>query len=355
MDRGFTLIETVIAMTLMLLLTGVVLAVVNPHTLVSQTQPEAVDVQQRARVATDTLFRDLFMAGAGVDSGPRTGPLVDYFAPVIPRRLGLSGADASTAVRSDAITMTWISGTWSQTTTISAMLPLTPDLAVAAPPNCPAGEALCGLVEGTEAVVFDEEGHFDVFTVGPVTGGVGRLQLHDRGESYPYRAGAYVAASTTRTYYLDAANRQLRFSDGYLTDVPVVDHVVGLEFSYFGDPDPPARPRPPLGTANCLYDAAGHALGNLPTLAREGGSLAPLPLSMLNDGPWCGANGSRFDADLLRVRKVRVTLRVEATQSSFRGTGEAFVGAGTSRSGGRTVPDYLLGFEVAPRNLHLSR
>ena len=29
--------------------------------------------------------------------------------------------------------------------------------------------------------------------------------------------------------------------DGYLTAFPVVDNVVGLNFEYFGDPDPPDR------------------------------------------------------------------------------------------------------------------
>jgi hypothetical protein len=31
---------------------------------------------------------------------------------------------------------------------------------------------------------------------------------------------------------------------------------------------------------------------------------------MFQDGPWCGSGDNEFDADLLRIRKVRVTLRM---------------------------------------------
>jgi hypothetical protein len=133
----------------------------------------------------------------------------------------------------------------------------------------------------------------------------------------------------------------------------VIDNVVGLTFAYFGDPDPPTSPKPPLGTANCLYDAAGVLLP-APTLAGSV-SLVPLPLAMLSDGPWCGTGSSAFDVDLLRVRLVRVTLRVQAASPVFRGLGTAFARPGVSRSSYRAVPDGILTFDVAPANLTLGR
>ena len=39
---------------------------------------------------------------------------------------------------------------------------------------------------------------------------------------------------------------------------------------------------------------------------------------MFTDGPWCGGGTTRFDADLLRIRLVRVTLRVQATAATMR-------------------------------------
>src|SRR4030095_145614 len=101
----------------LLVVAGPVLAVVRPSAATARALPSAVDVQQRARMAADVLFRDLYAAGAGLDLGPQTAALVRYFAPVIPRRMGLTGADPYTVSRADAITLIWIPDTSSQTTT----------------------------------------------------------------------------------------------------------------------------------------------------------------------------------------------------------------------------------------------
>jgi hypothetical protein len=110
-----------------------------------------------------------------------------------------------------------------------------------------------------------------------------------------------------------------------------------------------------LGVANCLYDASGAYWGGLSTLATSGGSLAVLPLDLFRDGPWCGDGENRFDADLLRIRKVRVTLRMQVGNDMMRGQSADFAITGRSRSAVRNLPDYTLTFDVAPRNLGLSR
>ena len=64
---------------------------------------------------------------------------------------------------------------------------------------------------------------------------------------------------------------------------------------------------------------------------------------MLTDGPFCGGGDNQFDADLLRVRKVRVTLRVQAAVPALRGTDTTlFKNPGTSQGGDRYVPDYTV-------------
>ena len=181
------------------------------------------------------------------------------------------------------------------------------------------------------------------------------LNHHQQQLSYPYQTGAIVTQADSHMYYYDATNRQLRHYDGYLTDVPVADNVVGVTFEYMGDPNPPIEPKPPAGKANCLYDAGGNYVAGMATLPPQGGSLASLPLSMLNDGPWCGAGNNQFDADLLRVKKVRVTLRVQASQDQFRGTGPEFVSPGFNQNALRHLPDYTVRFEVSPRNMNLGR
>ena len=60
--------------------------------------------------------------------------------------------------------------------------------------------------------------------------------------------------------------------------------------------------------------------------------------------------------DLLRVRKVRVSIRVQSSRADLRGadTGQ-FQNAGGATGGQRYVPDYTVAFEVAPRNMNLIR
>jgi hypothetical protein len=331
-----------------------VFALVHPASLVSHTQPEVVDVQQRARVAADALQRDLVMAGAGLSSGPATGPLGDYFAAVVPRRTGLKGADPYHVARADAITVYRAAAGYVQTTLRDPLSPGSLSLTVNDASNCPARNGVCGLAPDMTIVVFDQAGLFDWFTVRQIQNPIVSLHSHQPGPASGYPAGAFVAAAETDTYWHDAAARRLRHYDGYLTDVPVADNVVSAGFDYFGDPEPPERPKPPLGTANCLYDEAGNLVAGLTQLPAQG-SLARLPLSILNDGPWCGAGDNRFDADLLRVRSVRVTLRIQATQAAHRGRGADYANPGGVRSALRAVPDYTATFVVSLRNPGLGR
>ena len=351
-ESGFSLIELAISLMLTLVVIGAVVAIVAPGTATARVEPEAVDVQQRGRVGLDALVRDLQLAGAGVHLGPAVGSLRRFLAPVVPRRMGLAGADAFSVVRPDAITIAYVADGMSQTSLSMPLPSASADLMVDAVPNCVPLGALCGLAPGASLVVFDTEGHFDFFTLTHVVGIAGRLRSWQASHpSFSYPAGAFVAEAALHTYYLDRANRQLRHFDGYLTDIPVVDNVVDLNFEYFGEPLPPGAPKPPLGTSNCLYDATGSPQPGLTMLPPQGGSLAALPLSVLNDGPWCGAGENRFDADLLRIRRVRVTLRVQAGNEMMRGRTADFVIAGKGRNAGALVPDYTMRVEVSPRNL----
>jgi len=352
-DDGFSLVELLIATALTVSLTGAVVSLVGPSATSSPVLAESIDLTERARVAGDQLLEDLSRAGAGISAGPHAGALVEAFAPVVPRRMGLNGADPPTVARQDAITIRYVPDTRSQT----AVATFTPApaalMTVAGGPGCPAGPA-CGLAAGADVFVFDDEGHADTFTITQVQANVLTLQPHDAAP-FQYGPGARVAEAVSRTFYLDAAQRQLRMYDGNQSDLAVVDHVVGLSFSYFGDPNPPQAPRPPLGTANCLFDAAGQLDPSIVVLPSQSGALVPLAPAMFTDGPWCGSGAARFDADLLRVRQVRVTLRVEAALPAFRAAGPAFAHPGTSTSALSALPDVGLTLDVSPRNLNLKR
>ena len=82
--RGFTLIELLIAMAVMVTFSGALLSLILAGQTLARIQPEAADVQQRARIALQTLGAELARAGAGLDRGALAGPLVRHFAPIGP-------------------------------------------------------------------------------------------------------------------------------------------------------------------------------------------------------------------------------------------------------------------------------
>ena len=352
-EEGYTLIELLVATAIMLGVTGTIVSLVIPSQSMFRVQPEVSTLHQRMRVGADMLFKDLLMAGAGMYSGPASGPLINLFAPVMPYRMGLIDPDPPQGVffRRDAITLLYVPSTASQTTISQPMPGGSTEIKVDALPGCPVNDPLCGFSTRQTVVIFDETGGMDTFTITQVQAQGLRVQHRNQVLSKPYEKGAFIAEVETHTYYRDATTDQLRRYDGWKSDVPLIDDVVGLSFRYFGDPDPPQSPKPTVGTANCLFDTAGNAV--LPTLTPSG-LLVELTQSALTDGPWCGASGSPFDADLYRIRRVRVDLRVQVAAVDLRGPDlTLFVRLGEGRIGTRLVPDYKMSFDVAPRNMNL--
>lgn len=139
------------------------------------------------------------------------------------------------------------------------------------------------------------------------------IRQHDPDAGVFYRTGVITlvpamaeAGGTSHTYYLKrdspAGPGQLMRYDGNESDLPLADHVTSLEIAYFG------------------ADAA---------------QLAP---AQLTDGPWFpdDEDRNRFDMDVLRIRRVRVSIRVEASPGARR----------------RFLPDREITFDVSPRNLN---
>lgn len=133
------------------------------------------------------------------------------------------------------------------------------------------------------------------------------------------------SAPATDTYYLreDAAStsRQLRHDAGG-ADLPMIDQVAGLQFEY--------------------YDDAG----------------IPITPASMQDGPWIPdrVHDAVFDADLLRIRRVRVTLHVRAAGAALRFPGRSLSAWPEGASYvGLFLPDQQILFDVAPRSLNLGR
>jgi len=368
---GFTLVELLVSMGIMLVVIGSIFSLVDPSQSTSRTQPEVSDMQQRMRMAADMIEKDLIMAGAGTYSGAIAGSLANFFPPILPYRTGTIAADPGMSFFPDRISIAYVPDTASQTTLVEEMPQTSSELKVDAQPGCPVvtpKDNLCGFKEGMRVLIFDDTGAYDFFTITQVqsTGDEGHLQHNptmnpgaDLSKKYSPLENARIAQVETHVYWLNQGTSQIQHYDGLLADgdVPLVDNAVNLRFRYFGDPNPPLFPRPKAGGENCIIDASGNP--KLPILPGSGSSLVELTQEMLTDGPACGHPPNQFDADLYRIRKVSVQLRMQVSRAEMRGTNPAgetlFQNPGTSNNAYRRVPDYVVQYDVAPRNMNLVR
>ena len=357
-QAGFSVLEMMVSIGIMVTVTGAIFQMVASGQSGFRTQPEVADVHQRLWIAADMIYKDLLSAGAGPYVGANPGPLSNFLPAIRPGRYGATGSDGAVAFAADRVTVISVPRTQAQTTLAGDMGGPTEDLRVdTTAAGCPPGGP-CGFATGMRGLIFDTTAvgaGYDLFTATSVnTDEVGH------GGSNPSFSRSYganvsrVVEVTQHVYYLDAATNRLRHYDGYETDLPLVDDVVGLTFTYFANPDPNTAPQPPTGLGNCVY-AAGDP--PVPLLANLGGTtLAELTPSQLTDGPVCGVSPNQFDGDLLRLQKVAVTIRVQVARADLRGDDPLqFANLGRASSGSAWVPDYTMRFQVTPRNLNLLR
>jgi hypothetical protein len=391
---GYSMLETVVAMALLLTVAAVTVSLRDASQASFAVEAEAADMHQRLRVAAGTLSKDLLMAGAGVYQGVNKGPLAYYFAPVLPYRRGTKRDDPSGIFRADAITLMYIPSTVAQTTlATNGPSGVSADIGVNGDAGCPVGDAVCGFNNGMTVLLFDSSGDYDPFTITNIQSNL----LHVDSASgnltrTNYQSGTTrIVQLTTIVYYLKSnpateTYQLMSVEGGTGSDVPVADHIVALTFDYYGDPQPPmltskpltdpvgpwttyGPPPPALGQQiptngyppgeNCVFMVDPITGLQLPRLNVLGTNPATNPLvqltsAQLTDGPWCpdALSANRWDADLLRIRRIGVTLRVESAVAAMRGPASAlFAHGGTSTSARKWLPDQQVTFQVSPRNL----
>ena len=325
--QGFSLVELLVAMSVLLTITGSALALLGTAEERLAVEPEAADMQQRLRAGVAMLHHDLALAGAGPAAGLRPGPLPLHMAAILPYRHDPLDGDPPGTFRDDALTVFYMPRTVAQST-LAAPLPARAGAArVHNGPGCGRGNPACGFAVGMAVLVFDGTGAADQFEVTDVQGDTLALAYEGASSGHVYEAGSTIAEVVARSYFLerDAAADTIRLMRGRANggaDVPVADHVVGLAFA---------------------YERAGAG----------GGEPVALPPSSLVDGPWLPSAMSpyRFDADLLAVTSVSVTLRVQSAIEALRGPGSLlFSQPGTSQAGRRWLPDLEVSFRVRPHN-----
>ena len=390
-DRGYTIVELLVAMGITLSVLASALTIVSGFQVGFGTEGERADLQQRLRVAVNALSRDLSKAGAGSYQGARAGPLGFSVAAVFPFRQGATGADPPGTVRRDVITMVYVPAQTAAQATIRQPMPAGSGAAlINLDPGCPLNQTTCGFSAGMDVMIYDDTGSYDTFRVLAAQPGLLQLQHTMPDTAQSYRPGARIVEATSHTYYLKADavtdTFQLMHYDGVASDLAVVDHLVALALEYFGEPTPPTLVRPvtdPTGpwttygpapprlgvsaTAyppgeNCAFQLDASGLQHVPRLTTLGDgtstTLVALADAQLRDGPWCpdDENAHRYDADLLRIRRVSVTMRLEAALSALRGPASAlFMRGGTARAASRWAPDQEIRFDMAPKNLNIGR
>ena len=196
-------------------------------------------------------------------------------------------------------------------------------------------------------------------------------------------ARGLIVPANIRTYHLKQDSEgvwQLMQYDGHASDQPAVEDVVSLRVEYFGDAEPPTATLTERGDVRVTYGpvpppldlddpADSWAAGENCTFANVGGQYAPrlqgtgtpgitlISPAALADGPWCpdASHAFRFDADLLRVRRVRVQVQLQASRP-FRGlAGRLFTNSGSASGPWRYVPDETITVDIAPRNINVAR
>lgn len=341
-DAGFTLLEAVAALALTTVVLSTVLALVQPSLDVTMRIPEATDLHERGRAAERVLRSVLDPAGAGADL-LGVGPLPDTIPALWPRRLGRWGRDADASAWADRFTVLHVPWLAPQAPLAAAAPAGTTAIELLPHPSCGL-DGSCGFRAGHHVLVADARGMVDfaqLSTVGPV--------LHrDAPAQVDVAPPAFVASVDMTIVYFDGVRRQLRRYDGVASDQPLIDDVVWMAVRYYADPLPPHRPALE-GEETCVVDAAGAV--RLALLGPAPAPLVELSPAALADGPWCGQPPWRFDADLLRVRAVRIGLRLQAASDGVRGVGLDWLWPGSARRPLQQVRDLGLDVFVAPRVL----
>lgn len=266
-----SLVETLISTSLAVALSGSVLSLVTTGQMMARTQPETADLQQKGRLALQTLGAELRGAGAGIEHGALAGPLVRHFPPIGPSADG--GVTIWTATAVDA-----------QGTVDTSAAPGATTVSLRDSAGCLPGEGACAFAADASAIAFTADGCRTVLRLAAVAGAA--LQLSAPLGGCMLAPGSAVAQGEVRTYRVDPAARQLLRRDEITgSTAPLLDGVAAMTATYFAD-------------------AAGTEI---------------VP--------------GTSDADLMRVKRVRITLRLVASNPLLR------------------IPDLIVAVDVAPRNM----
>ena len=373
-QRGFTLVELLLAVVISLLVIAGALVVAASARSTFLVEPAALDTARRLREGTDALTGALRGAGGAQAAGDG----VSWMGSSVPAVWPLTDLDGAPSTRFAAL---WILRAPAGGGSARLLLPQPgPGAAISLDRvngACPLTAAICGFDVGDQAVVFDDRGHFDVFEVGAVSEALSQITPLAR-LSRAYAAGSWIVEARADRFGLvhqaDGSRTLTRVTWAGARE-PIVDGVLDLDIGVWGHRAPPDLRDAAAGEGLATYglhppesiavDPEGYWPGGEHCMAaRRGGApvsrlaeraddeagLARLAPADFDDGPWCPSDGwpGSYDADLFRIRRIDLRLRVEVRSAAFRGpAGQLFGRAGTAAEARYWVRDRTLTASVA--------
>lgn len=274
-ERGFSLVELLIALTVCAVLSAAVAALAPPARAAFEAAPAALDLQQRGRTGVDVLAAAIRSAAADVAAAADLGAFGSMVPPVIP----ISPIPDPGDTAFEAFYVVTSVPNASQGVLDRDQPGAHGVLTLAAGPGCPAVRDVCGFTPGAVAAIADGSGRFDIFTVAatniPRRAITASLAFPSR-----YPAGSLVVEVEANHFRLDdqadGSRALVRETAGGATQ-PIVDHVTAMGLELW-------RGAPPV-----LLSAGA-----------------------IEDGPFfAGGPEGSYDADLLAVRRIDVWISVE--------------------------------------------
>jgi prepilin-type N-terminal cleavage/methylation domain-containing protein len=261
-DRGFTLVEALLALGVMAIVLTSAMGVVVALPRQAARWEDAAEARQRLRVV-DARASRLAANAAPIDV--RVGAAMVRVPGVWPRRLGLTRAGAPGDVSPEAVT--FLSRADGHRSLVLDETLAAGGGAVAARGQAGCGTApACRVVEGDLLLAVSAASALGLYRVsdvgGQLPGGAVVLTLEALMTGPSSGAGSVLVPVGVASLEFDGAAGEVRIYDGYRSDNIVADGLATVAF------------------------------------ALESGAL-------LGDGPWVGAGPLAFDADQLSVRTVR--------------------------------------------------
>jgi len=204
LSSGFTVIELLIAMTITLLIAGVVASVTPPARAAFDRVPAELDLQQRGRTAIDAMSQAL--RGSVLVPG-ETGTFGELTV-VVPIHAGAQGL-------------------------LSVDQPGPAAAITLSTEQCPNIKEVCAFIAGATALISDSAGDYDVFRIASVIAATRRI-TPERALSRSYPLGSIVFEVDQFTFRLseqaDGSHSLIRETFAGAIQ-PIVDFVSGLSFA----------------------------------------------------------------------------------------------------------------------------